>query len=187
MATKGEVRRERVLEAALQVLAQQGAHGFRMRAVASAADLSLSHVQYYFPSLDSLLAAVVERYLREWDQRLAAAPDDLASALTLVLDSHLHCQDCQVLWELWAMAGHDPAANTALTGFYQAYIDRVCVLLARDAAQVPAETIRGRAVLIVALLEGLSVLRGAGREAALAPEAGEQALAAIMALAAMPV
>lgn len=61
MATKGEVRRERVLEAALQVLAQQGAHGFRMRAVASAADLSLSHVQYYFPSLDSLLAAVVER------------------------------------------------------------------------------------------------------------------------------
>jgi AcrR family transcriptional regulator len=51
--------RERLLSAALEVLAQTGAKGFTQMAVAERAGVRQSHLTYYFPTRDELLEAVV--------------------------------------------------------------------------------------------------------------------------------
>lgn len=179
MAERGEARREAILAAATMVLARDGAHGFRLRAVAAEAGLGLSHVQYYFTSLEALLSALVDRYLAGWDARLADTARDLHSAIDAVLDSQTQGEDCRLLWELWAMSSRDPAADAALTRFYAAYLDRVADLASAARPELAPQAARDCAVLIVALIEGLSILRGSGREAVLAPHAQAQLHTAI--------
>lgn len=182
MVERGDARREAILASATAVLARHGAHGFRLRAVAVAAGLGLSHVQYYFASLEILLGALVDRYLADWNARLDETAQDLPSMIDAVLDSQIQGEDCRLLWELWAMSSRDPAADVALTRFYAAYLERVASLVSATRPDLGPETARDCAVLIVALIEGLSILRGAGREAALAPRARKQVRAAVEAL-----
>lgn len=179
---RGEERRDAILEAATTLLAREGAHGFRLRAIAAEAGLRLSHVQYYFASLDDLLAALVDRYLASWDARLADIDPDLSSVIDAVLDGQTGSGDCRLLWELWAMSSRDPAANTALTRFYDSYLERVASLTLRARSDLSSQTARDCAALIVSLIEGLSIVRGVGREATLAPNARAQVGAAVGAI-----
>lgn len=181
---RGEDRRNKIISAALRVLIREGAHGFRMRAIAAEAGIGLSHVQYYFKTIDLVLAAVVEAHLQDWDMVMQEAPFDLSGAVAFMLAKQQERDDCQLLWELWALSGRDAAANSALITFYHGYIDRVCALIKANMPQNQDEQqIRARAVMIVALLEGLSVLRGNGRENQLAPHSSAHLTGAIAALA----
>lgn len=154
MATKGEARREAILRAAERILVRDGAHGFRLRAVAAEAGIGLSHVQYYFSSIEALLAGVVESYLAEWDRRITEAGSDLHKVVDLILDNGASDDGCRLLKELWAMSSHDEYANAILTKFYRAYIERIAVLMGPAGEHAEA---------VVALIDGMSVLRGCGR------------------------
>ena len=74
------------------------------------------------------------------------------------------------------------AADAALTRFYAAYLDRVAHLASAVRPDLAPQAARDCAVLIVALIEGLSILRGADREAVLAPRARTQVHAAVASL-----
>lgn len=154
MVNKGEARRDAILSAARRVLVRDGAHGFRLRAVAAEAGIGLSHVQYYFSSIEALLSGVVESYLSEWDHRIMEAGSDIHTVVDLILDNQSNDEGCRLLWELWAMSSHDEAANALLTRFYRAYIDRIAELMGSAGDHAEA---------VVALIEGMSVLRGCGR------------------------
>lgn len=187
MSTKGEDRRELILLAAMRVLVRDGAHGFRMRAIAAEAGVGISHVQYYYKTLDAVIEAVMARYLQDWDVLMAGAPANLAGALDFLLESQLENGDCQLLWELWAMSSRNAAADAALRTFYAGYTDRVCELVRHNFPDATcANATRERAVLIVALIEGLSILRGNDREMELAPQARRHAITAVRALAVLP-
>jgi AcrR family transcriptional regulator len=53
--------RERILEAALEVLREAGVHGFTQVRVSKRAAVRQSHLTYYFPTRDDLLEAVITR------------------------------------------------------------------------------------------------------------------------------
>ncbi|WP_079433969.1 TetR/AcrR family transcriptional regulator [Zoogloea sp. LCSB751] len=186
MSARGGERRELILQAAMRVLVRDGAHGFRMRAIAAEAGVGISHVQYYYKTLDVVIEAVMAHYLEGWDVLMADAPTDLAGALDFMLNCQLQHGDCQLLWELWAMSGRNQAAEAALRTFYASYTDRVCELVCHGFPDATPASIRARAVLIVALIEGLSILRGNGRETELAPHARQHVIDAVLALAALP-
>ncbi|WP_445989731.1 TetR/AcrR family transcriptional regulator [Chromobacterium haemolyticum] len=187
MSAKGEERREAILRAAMRVLIRDGGHGFRMRAIAAEAEVGISHVQYYFKNIDAVMEGAMVRYLEDWDELMLDAPASLAGALDFVLATQLQHGSCALLWELWALSSRNEAADAALKTFYAGYTDRVCMLLRREApADAPDSVVRERAVLIVALIEGLSILRGNGREQTLAPQAQRHAVDAVLALAALP-
>ncbi|RCW47101.1 TetR family transcriptional regulator [Halopolyspora algeriensis] len=57
---KGERRRQALVEAAAQLLAEGGFEAIRHRAVAERAALPLASTTYYFNSLDELISAAVE-------------------------------------------------------------------------------------------------------------------------------
>lgn len=58
----GLARREAILDAAVDLLAEVGYHGMSLRDVARRVDISHPGVIYHFPNKEALLMAVVERY-----------------------------------------------------------------------------------------------------------------------------
>ena len=65
VSTKGAARREAILEAAYNVLAQGGYAESSLRAIARAAGVEPTHVLYYFGSREQLLCEVIRR----WDDK----------------------------------------------------------------------------------------------------------------------
>ena len=83
--SKGEARRDALLDAAQRVLAQSGVGAVTHRAVAREAGLSLSSATYYFATIDELLVSALRRATLDQVATLRALHDaplrDFASTL----------------------------------------------------------------------------------------------------------
>src|SRR5689334_17172096 len=110
--------RTRLMDAALDLLAERGEHGVTLRAVTDAAEANVAAVSYHFGSLQSLCDAAiehaVERYLDAQEEAVAAvAPDstleELAAAFARPLIASLVAggRDLAVM-RIVARAGIDP-------------------------------------------------------------------------------
>jgi AcrR family transcriptional regulator len=66
---KGRKRRQEILEATLDAFSQLGSRGASMSAIAASAGISPALLQYYFPSRDSLLMAVITQWDIDNDKR----------------------------------------------------------------------------------------------------------------------
>ncbi|MFD6063744.1 TetR/AcrR family transcriptional regulator [Rhodococcus wratislaviensis] len=84
-------RRQRIVEAASQLLASTGVEGLTHRAVAAAANVPLGSTTYHFASLNDLLFAIVDNTKQAWNEHLDAwaaelGPDpDIAVSLSDLL------------------------------------------------------------------------------------------------------
>lgn len=85
---KGERRRQLLVDAAAQLLAEGGFDAVRHRAVAERAGLPLASTTYYFSSLDDLVSAAVRKEatdeLEAGRQRLRALPDQHRSTDSVI-------------------------------------------------------------------------------------------------------
>src|SRR5262245_50162545 len=70
--------RDRILEAAEQLVADQGASNLTLDAVAQTAGVSKGGLLYHFPSKDALLIGMLDRHCEQIDQRCAEAHAQLA-------------------------------------------------------------------------------------------------------------
>ncbi|WNV86108.1 TetR family transcriptional regulator [Umezawaea sp. Da 62-37] len=81
-------RRDRVIEAALAVIAEKGVAGVSHREVARVADVPLGSTTYHFASLDELLAEAFTRHAdsiaRVFEERMREAPDRDAAIESVV-------------------------------------------------------------------------------------------------------
>lgn len=64
-------RRQRVLQAALQLGAEGGYDAVQMRDVAATAEVALGTIYRYFPSKDALLGAAMVEWMEDLERRLA--------------------------------------------------------------------------------------------------------------------
>ena len=69
--------RGRILDAAEQLVADQGASSLTLDAVAQAAGVSKGGLLYHYPNKDALLAAMIERHCDDLDERCARELEDL--------------------------------------------------------------------------------------------------------------
>ncbi|WP_223762897.1 TetR/AcrR family transcriptional regulator [Corallococcus sp. AS-1-6] len=170
MHAKGTERVERILDATMEVLAGDGYAGLSLRVVAQRAGLSLGNLQYYFPTKQDVVRALLARYLEQALQRvrerMAGGGSEPEQRLWLAVDAVLEDQDsphaCQFFAELWAMAARDAMVADALTVFYAGYRAGVVELLRELAPDLTPARRERRAALLVAFFEGLSLFRGAG-------------------------
>jgi DNA-binding transcriptional regulator YbjK len=145
-------RRDRLIDAALTVIAERGVVGTTHREIARAADVPLGSMTYHFTSLDEVLAEAFTRHAdsiaRVFDQRLTAAPDRDAAVeavITLVSDDLLGSgHDLVLTVELYVAA----ARNPALKAVTQAWMRR-----SRRALERPFDPTTARE--LDALIEGL--------------------------------
>ncbi|NUW34705.1 TetR family transcriptional regulator [Nonomuraea sp. SMC257] len=145
-------RRERLIDAALTVIAERGVAGTTHREIARAADVPLGSMTYHFASLDEVLAEAFTRHAdsvaRVFEKRLRAARDREAAVdavITLVADDLLGSRHDLVLSvELYVAAARNPALRTVT----QAWMAR-----SRQALELHFDATTARE--LDALIEGL--------------------------------
>ncbi|MEV0621997.1 TetR family transcriptional regulator [Nonomuraea sp. NPDC050404] len=110
-------RRDRLIDAALTVIAERGVAATTHREIARKADVPLGSMTYHFASLEEVLAEAFTRHAdsvaRVFDERLSAAPDRAAAieaVIALVADDLLGSDhDLVLAVELYVAAARNPA------------------------------------------------------------------------------
>jgi AcrR family transcriptional regulator len=91
----GPDRREKILNAASQLLAEKGPAALRPDRIAAAAGVSRPVVYDHFSGRDSLAAALVERYSKKLfarvEEAFSAHADDFEAAVRAALSAYLDC------------------------------------------------------------------------------------------------
>jgi AcrR family transcriptional regulator len=119
--------RERLLDAAVRLIAREGIDNVRIARIAAEAGVSAGLVHYHFDSRDALLEEAIEHsYERAGDMRLAALDEGRASAaqrlramIDQCLPSDRPLREDWVLWvELWLRGARDPALRPVAARLY---------------------------------------------------------------------
>ncbi|MBG0823005.1 TetR family transcriptional regulator [Planomonospora sp. ID91781] len=145
-------RRDRLIDAALTVIAERGVAATTHREIARAADVPLGSMTYHFTSLEEVLIEAFTRHAesaaRVFDERLGAARDRDAAVeavVALVSDDLLGSEhDLVLAVELYVAA----ARNPALRAVTQAWMAR-----SRQALELHFDATTARE--LDALIEGL--------------------------------
>lgn len=160
-AVRGEARRALILDAALEVVAEEGAGALTHRRVAAAAGLPLAATTYWFASKDELLTEAYRlaadrdtarmRALAERLQDVGAA--DLAAALADLLLADLAGGRSALIaaYSLWLEAARHPGLREVERAWTATYVELVTGLLERAGSRSAAVD----APLLVAALDGL--------------------------------
>ena len=126
---KGQQTVLNILEAAEQLLIDDGYHNFSLRKVSASAGLTIGNLQYYFPTKDSLIAAMldnaVERYLDRFEEiRKGAGPDpekQFIAVVSEVIRDLNQRSTTKFFPEVWALANHYDHAVDFMEAMYERY------------------------------------------------------------------
>ena len=168
---RGSARVEEILDAARHVLAQEGYAEFSLRRVARRVNIRLSTLQHYFPSRDDLFRAVVERtvaaydaaYVRQSAQWGKTARSKLAGMVRYLLDDLRQPDTAGFFVEFWARGMRDPEAGRLLQQAYRHHRDRIRIAMAPLNPSISGRTAELRALLVAALIEGMTIFIGGQR------------------------
>ena len=113
-------RRERIIEAALEVIADRGVHMTTHRHIAERAQVPLGSVTYYFDSLTQILEEAFRLLARTMSSQYHAALadaltlDQACSALTELVCGNTYATPRQMtaLIEMYSYSAHNPAVAT---------------------------------------------------------------------------
>lgn len=156
-ARQKALRRERILDAALQLFREAGYDAVRTEDIAAAADVSVGTLYNYFENKGDLLLALVtlevEEVLEQGGAVVTSPPADIAEALNWLIGGYYDHSNVYLTKELWrtAMALTIQAAETPFSARYtaldQSLTQQVCALLVelqrlgRARADVDARTL----------------------------------------------
>lgn len=146
-------RKERILDAALEVMAAHGVAGTTHRLIAAKADVPLGSLTYHFSSLEDLRNQAFERHAQRMSVIYAGHFDEVDTAEKLVValtdliqgDAGADAQDWAIAYELYLAALRDPGLR-ALT---EMWMRSSCAVLERFVDPVTA---RGADALIEGLV-----------------------------------
>jgi len=146
---------DRILEAALEVLAQRGIAGVSMRAVAQQADVALGLANYHFENKTELIAAALRQIGAKDLELVAAAPsDDPAHALRESLHqalapAFLTPSYLSLRLQLWSLAGVDSTFAEINQTAQLRYLDGLRRLLAAARPDLTDDEVAERAADIL--------------------------------------
>jgi AcrR family transcriptional regulator len=177
-AVRGQATRDRIVDAARDVLIEHGHGGTSTRAVADRAGVRLSLVHYHFGGKQGLLVEVLQQendQLLERQRELYAAPGPLAEKWRIacdLLDEDIRSGYVRVLWELWAagLADEELAAGwrSAMGGWRELITGVFTEWSAELAVELPVSP-RALATLVANLFQGIEIEMLAGVPEAEAP------------------
>jgi TetR/AcrR family transcriptional regulator, regulator of biofilm formation and stress response len=154
-------RRSRIIDACLEVIAENGVAGTSHRKVAEAADVPLGSMTYHFTGMDNLLHEAFSRFAHEasddFEEQLAAAhdadaaKDALVAAITDVVLANQ--RDLVLTHELYTLAARDDS-----------YRDITNAWMARSRRSLERFFDPTTARILDALVEGLSIHRALDNE-----------------------
>jgi TetR/AcrR family transcriptional regulator, regulator of biofilm formation and stress response len=113
-------RKDRIVDAAIEVIAEHGVAGTTHRLIAAAADVPLGSLTYHFASLEDLRAQAFQRHAERMSVSYAAQFDGVQTreqfveAVTDLIhgDVGADAHDWSIAYELYLAALRDPALRT---------------------------------------------------------------------------
>jgi len=111
-------RHDRIVQAAVDVIAEHGVAGTTTRLIAAAADVPLGSLTYHFTGLEDLRAQAfalhAERMATRYEAHFAAVrtAEDVVEAVTALVHADADDRDWTVAYELYLAALRDPGLRT---------------------------------------------------------------------------
>ena len=147
-------RRDRIIDATLDVIAEHGVAGASHRRIAAAADVPLGSMTYHFAGMDELLAEAFTRLAHQVADRFAAilgaagTTDEAREAIVTIITGETLSSPRQIVlsYELYTLAAREPR----LRAVTQAWMARSRAALEQH---FDPETAR----FLDALIEGLAM------------------------------
>jgi AcrR family transcriptional regulator len=170
-ALRGEATRERVLNAARDVLLENGFGQTTTRAIADRAGVRVSLVHYHFGGKHGLMIQVLAREnaaLLERQRELYAEPGAMADKWRTAcefLDEDVRSGYVRVLWELWAagLADEELASGWRdAMGGWRTLLESVATEWFAGLDREPPLSPRGLATLVTNVFQGIEIERLAG-------------------------
>ncbi|MFC5430728.1 TetR/AcrR family transcriptional regulator [Paraburkholderia denitrificans] len=159
-----------IIRIATKALLEDGLLDFSLRSVALRAGISVSNLQYYFPTrldvMRAVMAPLVESYLYDLKQALESNASPRES-LDEILDRTLRdVKDSKVValwWHFFSIAAADPGCARLLDDWYETAITDLAKLI-RIANPARTETESAHiTVLLISMVDGLTVHLGTAR------------------------
>ncbi|WP_340678894.1 TetR/AcrR family transcriptional regulator [Paraglaciecola sp.] len=169
---KGRERIEKILDAATELLIQEGHSQFTMRKLAERLNIRLSNLQYYFTSREKLLQKLLQRFLETSIQEITSLSTKqsrsprkkLLDAVDYLLQDQEKESSCKIFWELWVLSARDNKVGQIMEEFYQSYSKSFGEMLQELNPEMPPRKVTRIAVLVISMIEGLSLMRGFGKQ-----------------------
>jgi AcrR family transcriptional regulator len=165
---KGMERAHAIVEAARQIIAAEGYAGLSMRRVAADVGVSLSNVQHYFSSKDTLVEAVLLTTMNMFQEKIDQIAGSMAHAPRIVqfestIDMFLRELSDPVtvalFFEIWAMATRNAFASNLMDKMLARERKAIYKLIQGLCPDITDEQTHLRAALIVAQIQGLLLFR----------------------------
>ena len=162
-------RREQMLRAALDVIADRGYADTRIADVAERTGISPALVIYYFKTKDQLLTEAIRYSEDTWyaygQRRMAALPTaaeriEQIVAMTCLPDADPQPQDSWLLWlDFWALAARNPDVARLREKADERWRDLIVSLVrsGQEAGEFRAVDAASFAILLSALLDGMAI------------------------------
>ncbi len=162
-------RRQQVLNAAAECFRRRGFHAASMAEIAKTAGMSPGHIYNLFENKDDIIAAIVERDCQEVLGRIAEFRqggdmlDRMLAGTEEAIDKHSEVAEAALQLEVLAEAGRN-AKLAAVVHQSEALVNQKAQELIRQsvgeqaASQLSPDEIRGRALLLGALFNGLTAM-----------------------------
>ncbi|MBZ7265394.1 hypothetical protein FMK81_28505, partial [Klebsiella oxytoca] len=156
-----------ILTTAKLILSEKGARHFSMREVARCCGKSLSNIQYYYPSLEELLSALLENVIDDAIQKLNEVTDndvdELKWLVDLIVRNFSDVTLCKLIWETWINSTNYKESCGTLDNFYVKYIEQVKFIILRKIPDMQDNVAKQKAAMCVALFEGAAALHSVGK------------------------
>ncbi|RQR49451.1 TetR/AcrR family transcriptional regulator [Burkholderia sp. Bp9002] len=171
LRAQGLRTRNTIVQVAEKLLLDGGTLEFSQRAVAVAAGISVSNLQYYFPTrlavLRAVIAPVIEAYLNELKQAIDNDASPHATLEALMKRSLRDAKDIKyttLFRHFLSFAATDPECAKLLEEWYDTLSRDLAKLVRAANPACGAAESRQIASLLIALADGLAMQYGTGRD-----------------------
>ncbi len=167
---RGRDRVAAILSAANSLFLKDGLAGLSLRRVAKASGISLGNLTYYFSSKADLFESMIAHILKQYAEAGRSATRFAGVTPAAGLEGYLRFlfSDCRkeetqrFFYQFWAAASHDEFVSKARRRVYEEFQKNLCQICARVNGKLSRSELEQRAVLLMALVEGLHVVLGNG-------------------------
>lgn len=159
-------RKQQILQAAVDIITNEGYGNLSMRALARASGLKLGALQYHFKTRDDMLRGVVafvtDEYKKSFDsiagsENLVTLVEILEMLATEPADGKL--KEDKLFPQLWAMMQAEPLVENLLNELYSEYLQ----LIEQALKDIGSKHPRAEALCLMSMSEGSAIFTGRGR------------------------
>ncbi|RDJ98918.1 TetR/AcrR family transcriptional regulator [Paraburkholderia lacunae] len=170
LRAQGVRTRNAIIRVARKLLLENGPMDFSLRAVALKAGISVSNLQYYFPTrpdvVRAVMAPVIDTYLDVLKQALQSNASPRATIEAILDQSVQDAKDLKNIplwWHFFSFASTDPECAQMRDEWYDTLTSELAKLIRAANPERGAAESTHIAVLLISMVDGMTIHLGTAR------------------------